>query len=396
MKRKLFFLVIFCVFFFEIGFVSSAHFIIGRLNDALDGTSANDHTVVLWNPLNGLGDNLTDIVGPNGNSGQNNIYMIDCELLSTPCEIGDIMSIQVLEEAGKYFTVGEVNVTVTGAGFDLANNLTLNSPPSIDSIFVDDSTHSPANEIDLLAANSRQVYCVANITEFDSDSIINVNASFFDSGYSFDTPDDNNYHYLNQSCNVDSDFGNENQSQINCSFEVFYYANPGSWTCQIVLEDENSASKNDTDTTSVNELLAVGLIDSVDFGVVNLEEVSSELVLNVTNYGNVLVNLSLSGYGSSEGDNLSMDCLSGNITVGFIKYNLTDSVGGTLNYTHFSGNYTNLTSSPYVNEFNINYRQDDTENEAIDETYWRTYVPDAVAGTCSGTIVFGAVEAVAS
>lgn len=394
-KINLFFFVFFVLVILEISFVTSAHFIIGRVNDALDGVSANDKFVFLWNPINGINDNLTDIVGINGNSGQNNLYMIDCELLDIPCEIGDIMSIKIFDDGeDEYFTPREVNVTVTGAGFDLASNLTLNSPPNITSIFVDDDTLSPLDEIDLVAASTRKVYCVANVTELDGDSIQNINSSFFGSGYSFETLDDNNYHYINSSCYINNDFGGENDSQINCSFSVYYYANPSVWTCQIKLEDEHFASRNNSDNTQVNELLSIGLVNSVDFGVVDSFNVSDEIILNVTNYGNIKVNLSLSGYGGSEEDNYSMVCSGGEIPIGFTKYNLTSSIEGELSYQMFDGNYTNLTSIPIVREFNLDYRIDDLQNDRINETYWRIYVPGNVGGNCNGAIVLGAVRGV--
>ncbi len=120
--------------------IMAAHFIIGKVNDALNGELANDHTIVLWNPLNGINDNLTDIIGPNGNSGQNNIYMVDCELLSNSCSIGDQINIKVLD-LGDSYASETTTITVTGAGYDLANDLTLNSPPNISLIYPKDQTN---------------------------------------------------------------------------------------------------------------------------------------------------------------------------------------------------------------------------------------------------------------
>lgn len=387
-------IIILGVLILELSFVSSAHFVVGRVNEALDGTSPNDLEIVLWNYNNGLQDNLTDIVGSAGNSGQSNLYMVDCELLETACQMGDIISIKIFDNGdGGYFNSEEVNVTITGAGFDLAENLTLNSPPNITSIFVDDFVYLPAGEVDLIAGGQKLVSCVANVTELDGDSLQNPNASFFASGYFFETPDDNNYHYLNDTCNVDTGFGNENESQINCTFSLEYYSNPGSWDCQIVIEDIYGAKRNLTTNTNVNELLAVELINYVDYGLVEVNNVSSEAVLNVTNMGNVMVNLSLSGYGEVPEDDLAMKCLSGEIPVGFAKYNLTDSMGGELTYEQFEGNYTNLTKDPRIKELNLGARENDLENDKINETYWRIYVPADVAGTCSGAILFGAIKA---
>jgi len=87
MKSLILFLLTAFWIFLVLPFCSAAHYIVGIVNDARDQTSANDRTVVLWNPANGINDNLTDIIGVNGNSGADNIYMIDCELLDNECDI---------------------------------------------------------------------------------------------------------------------------------------------------------------------------------------------------------------------------------------------------------------------------------------------------------------------
>lgn len=122
----------FVLFFLLIVFIpigSAFHFIYGQTLDAKDGESANGHKVVVWNPINGINDNLTDIIGPTGKSYTSNTYMVDCELLSSPCVINDILSITVINSGDDYVSQ-TVNVSVTGAGFDQVQNFTLNSIPT--------------------------------------------------------------------------------------------------------------------------------------------------------------------------------------------------------------------------------------------------------------------------
>lgn len=116
-----------------INLASASHYIVGIVNNASDGEEADGKQVVLWIPSSGINDNLTDIVGPTGNSGMNNNYRIDCELLSTPCNIGDEIRVQVLNEQG--YTSYWVNLSVTGASEDTAPNITLNSIPNSTLIF---------------------------------------------------------------------------------------------------------------------------------------------------------------------------------------------------------------------------------------------------------------------
>ena len=177
-------LIIFFILAIVLPLISAAHYIVGIVNDARDGTLADGHEIVLWNPANGIDDNLTDIIGPSGNSGENNIYMIDCELLSSPCDIGDEIRAKVINNGDNYIT-GNVSVNVTGAGYDVAPNLSLNSPPNVTSIIVDDSIEVPLNEIDLIAASNRSVFCRANIYEFDGDGLQNATAEFFDNSVSY-------------------------------------------------------------------------------------------------------------------------------------------------------------------------------------------------------------------
>jgi len=135
--------------------VSAAHYILGVVNNASDGTSANGYEVVMWNPANGIDDNLTDTIGPTGSSGTDKIYFMDCELLNTPCSVGDEIRVKMMRNGSNYRTIEDfVNVSVTGAGFDEIPNMTLNSPPTI-------TLDSPVNYTNLSNAEVN-FSCTAN------------------------------------------------------------------------------------------------------------------------------------------------------------------------------------------------------------------------------------------
>lgn len=108
--------------------VSASHYITGIVNDALEGEQSNGKVVVLWNPAGGIEDNLTDTIGPSGNSGTDNLYLVDCELLDQGCKVGDEIRIKVLKE-NNYVSYW-VNLSISGAGYDVAPNITLNSIPN--------------------------------------------------------------------------------------------------------------------------------------------------------------------------------------------------------------------------------------------------------------------------
>jgi hypothetical protein len=384
------------VILLSLPFGSAAHYIIGIMNNALDGTDANDLIITLWNPLNGINDNRTDIIGPNGNSGADNIYMINCQLLSTKCRKGDILTLKVFKQ-GEY-TSEERNVTVGGTGFTQVDNITLNSPPFFNSVTAEDDLTDPVNEINLLPATTKKVTCTSIITEYEGDlGFQSANGILFDNvSSSIGAVNDNNTHYTNDSCDINIAYGDSYEIEVNCSFQVLYYANADYWNCSINATDNLSTSGIGSDLTLVNALLALGVDSIIDFGEFDLLKVTDEVEVNVTNYGNVQINLSLNGYGFKENDGNAMNCTLGaikNISIEYEKFNLSKSTQGTLTHQEFIGNYTNLTSSPTTKEFNLDYRTNDDLNDANKTSYWRTYVPEGIAGNCLGNIIFGAVQA---
>ncbi len=133
MKKPLFYLLVFLGILI-LPLSSAAHYIVGYVQDAKDGTSANGHSVVLWNPLIGMQENLTDIIGQEGNSMTDNIYMIDCELLPNGCNIGTILNVKVFDNGDNYLSPYQ-NISVSGSGYDLVDNLSINSPPNVSLIF---------------------------------------------------------------------------------------------------------------------------------------------------------------------------------------------------------------------------------------------------------------------
>ena len=182
----------------------------------------------------------------------------------------------------------------------------------------------------------------------------------------------------------------------NCLFDVYYYARPGEWNCTVEVHDYSGYSDKNSNVTNMEVLLALGLPAVINYGEVNATYVSDEQTANVTNFGNVQINLSLQGYAQELEDGYAMNCSLGSdpfIPIYYEKFNLTAPNLGDLSLSEFEGFYENLTTTPIIKEFNLDYRQNDEENDAIEPTYWRIYVPRGVAGTCEGNIVFGAVQA---
>jgi len=295
------------------------------------------------------------------------------------------------------FVMGGIGGNVT-----VITQLTVgNVAPEVLNVSIDDGAAS----VTLIANSTKLVSCIALLRDWNNESDINTaTAEFFDiNASSYGDTNDNNEHYANSSCNITLNFSiwkgindDEYLALANCSFSVQYYSNPGTWNCTVFVNDTSNWNNTNSDNITINELLAVGLPSTINYGTVNSTYVSNENMTSVINFGNIMLNLSLSGYAVTEGDNLSMNCTLGslkNISIKYEKYNLTVSTPGSLTLSQFEAAYINLTSAPIVKRFDLNYRQNDTENEAFNSTYWRMYVPIGVAGSCSGNIVFGAVKA---
>jgi hypothetical protein len=251
----------------------------------------------------------------------------------------------------------------------------------------------------ILTANATTnftIYMIIRDYNLDDD-IKNVSVVFYDfSNTTYNSLSDNNNRYY-QNCTIDRDYGDEYEANATCIIPVWYYAHNASWNVSAIAYDNQSIWSDFNSTIiNVNSLLALGLPDNINFGRVNATEVSDEKMANVTNFGNVPINLSLSGYAVTPGDNLAMNCSSGslkNISIYYEKYNLTTSNIGGLTLSQFEEAYFNLTSDPANKTFNLNFRTNEVTNDAFNSTYWRIYVPRGVAGNCSGNIVFGAVSA---
>lgn len=289
---------------------------------------------------------------------------------------------------------GDFVIAVISQNATVATYLTVGSvSPEILNISINGGDVS----LDLAANSTTSVFVEILARDWNGEADFNLSYSeFFDVfASSYGDLDDNNYHYTNSSCGIDYSYGTSYEVNYTCIFYVHYYANNATWNATVRLTDNSTRNATASDLISINSLLALGLPDSIDYGTVNETEVSAEKMVNVTNFGNVAVNLSLQGYARTPGDNYSMNCSLGNIrniSVGHQKFNLTSSNTSNLNLNQFQSIYMNLTGNRSVWRFDLANRQNDVSPYLDDTnaTYWRIFVPLGVAGSCNGNLVFGA------
>ena len=261
-------------------------------------------------------------------------------------------------------------------GSSLTYNFTVlsNTAPIISNLNID-------NPIDLNAGSVKIIYCNFTVTDNDNVSDIkSINSTLYHNSVNSNSKDDNNDHYTNNSCEITG--SSEFNQDYSCSFSMLYYSNLGTWSCNATAYDNSNASGSLKTDTNVNELIALDVAQSViDYGNLQVGNISQEdSNLTITNLGNRGINITLEGYGITEGDGLAMDCLQNNIPVGYEKYSV-----------NFQENYINMinltTTAQQIGNFTLPQRTDDEEyKEDRNNTYWKIKIPYGVKGSCNGSI----------
>jgi hypothetical protein len=283
-----------------------------------------------------------------------------------------------------YMLMGIPMITSNTLGANATNGSTLtkvyvwNTEPNISHVFV-----SPTS-IDLNAGNITTINCTAYVFDYNGwEDIDNVSAHFYDLSVGDGSTSDNNYRYINSSCQacISADSSGTNAS-CTCQFNVLYYANPGQWQCNITVSDGggNATQRifhfNDSDNSSaatITQVLGISVPSEIDYGNLSVTETSQYIPANLTNWGNIPINISVRQLG-----NISI-----NSEHYFIDNNtlFTDMANLTSNYTRIS----NLTLPVRTND--TNYGND------TNTTFWRIKIPLSVGGYCNGTVQFSASQA---
>ncbi|MBR9705073.1 hypothetical protein GOV12_06690 [Candidatus Pacearchaeota archaeon] len=321
------------------------------------------------------------------NIGRNNILLLVLETIVLVV----IFSLFVRTIEG---TLGNPNVTVT----------TYLEVGTVAPEILNVSIENGSSSITLIPNSTKAISCVGLIRDYNNETNIhNASAEFYINTSSYGDSDDNNTHYTNSTCIVNRSFNNWSgvdddsyHALANCTFQIQYYANGGIWNCTIYINDSDGLNATGNNSINVSDLIAIDMPNSISYGTVNATYMSLENVTNISNAGNVGINLSLKGWAIDEGDGNAMNCSQGsirNISVEHEKFNVTNSTAGILTLNQTILNYTNLTStSTVIFEFPLLARINDGYNDAANATYWRIYVPSGVAGSCQGNIQFGATQ----
>ncbi len=262
-----------------------------------------------------------------------------------------------------------------------------NSKPEITAVTVFQETNISLRNITLSAGSTRIVTCNATVRDWNGyNDIINVNATLYDMiNSNNDAADDNNTHYTNANC---TNGGNGVNYTVNylCTFNVYYYANNGTWNCNTTAMDNATKIGWNANTTVFYPLYALNVTDGIDYGNVAVEDYSATVTANVTNFGNRPINVSVEGYGVTRGDGLAMTCLafgapSGNITVANERFSASNVAWGSkIPLTSTAQNISGLTVD----------KQTVPGTLMLNTTYWQLYIPANPGGNCTGYVIFQA------
>ena len=261
-----------------------------------------------------------------------------------------------------------------------------NSRPEVISIRVADVDNISLGNITVNAGSFKGVSCNATIRDWNGFAdVYYVNATLWHMATSsYEAANNNNSHYTNASCTNNGDGSGFTVSYL-CNFNVVYYANNGTWMCNITALDLANASGASGNTTVFLPVYALNVTDGVDFGNLAVDNISTNASANITNLGNMAINVTVEGYGLTRGDGLAVICsLGGNITAPNERFHYLEN--GWENKIPL--NASGPTTIP-----NLTMIKQNDSNMIRNSTFWQLYVnsTNAPGGNCSGYVIFTAI-----
>ncbi len=240
--------------------------------------------------------------------------------------------------------------------------------------------------VTLTAGSTKTINCMVQIRDYNGGTDINyANATFYYYLNESSDPDDNNTHYTNTTCTENN--SNGYYANWTCAFDAWYYANNGSWVVNATVNDSYGAQDNNHGNFTIGALFALNVTDVIDFGDLAVTQTSAEQEANVTNLGNVPMNVSVYGFGGDDevtGAGLAMICEQRNITIPNERYSVTSGAG--------YGAMTSITGAPATLPGLTIDKQTTPSGYKINSTYWMLHVnlSNNPFGICNGTVVFAA------
>lgn len=308
---------------------------------------------------------------------------------------------------------------------DVPDNDTVNitayiyAPPNITFVELEDFAPynaQPNSDIDLVAAGNKTVYCLANVSDKDgynnlNHSSLNVTIYFAEAGYGDTNNKKFNFSiYWNQTHNTNacinqSVSGGETSygsMYFNCSFNMPYFAENGTWTCFVKIKDisEKGPWDNLSANATVKELIALNISrESIDFGNLALGENTTNRAYNTTisNIGNVPIKVNVTAgwnYSNVLDDTYAMVCNRSYINETDIKFDADGTFTPDITGTGWNALTTGLTST---NDMTLNEPSAFTPSAEY-TIFWGINLIESQnfaekpAGICTGWLFFDALK----
>ncbi|MBW2990759.1 hypothetical protein KY348_03575 [Candidatus Woesearchaeota archaeon] len=243
--------------------------------------------------------------------------------------------------------------------------------------------------IDLSPGSTQTITCLIEIRDYNGGSEINnTNGTFYYYLNESSDPDDNNTHYANSTCTENNT--NSYYTNWTCAFDLLYYANNGTWIGNFTVIDDYNMTDTGTGNASINTLYALNVTELIDFGNMAVGDTYTSNPppsANVTNFGNMNINVSVYGFGGEDEilyAGLAMVCEQRNLTLPNERYSI--------NSTELYADMTSVTgSATHIAGLTVIQQTNDSQ-QVINATYWRLHVNVTTNpfGECNGTVVFAA------
>jgi len=260
-----------------------------------------------------------------------------------------------------------------------------NSRPEILNITFQDATNTSLRNITINAGGFKTVYCNVTVRDWNGfNDITYLNATLWHAATSsYSAADNNNSHYTNNSCILNASISAYVGWYV-CAFDVIYYVNNGTWICNATIMDIVNATGVGLGNSTFYPVYALNVTDGIDYGNVAVEDFTGNVTANITNLGNMPINVTVEGYGARRSDGLAMNCsLGGNITVNNERFSVAD-----VDWTSM----TPLTSSSQLLS-NLTLLKQNDSTMITNSTHWQLYIDSTnnPGGNCTGNIIFTAV-----
>jgi hypothetical protein len=256
-----------------------------------------------------------------------------------------------------------------------AYNLNM-SIPSLSVIFINVTPNILLN-----SGSTKNISCNATFEDSNgAGDIISASAFFYMQGFNASSFDNNASHYTDNNCTLISN--TSNRSNFLCSFNVLYYANNGTWICNASVYDISGFNATNWTNTTISPIYSLNITDGIDFGQASAQTPSLNIATNLTNIGNMAINVTIQGYALVIGDKTGMNCSDGtNITIQNIRF----STNSTANFTQ--KNQLNGSIQP----LNFQIKKQNNSTQIVNSTYWQISPdPGAVSRICAGYVIFSA------